>query len=275
MSLVESGSRNGDRSTVMEILATNNKVVFVESLVVFVLVWAAASNVLGLTDLVSSPTLVGHAVYELLVTGEFLDPLVATTRRVVYAFALTALVGTALGVLMGMSSFWEEALQDYIIIGMALPSLFAAVFSAMWFGFTDVTPTVASALIVFPYLTENVNAGINDIDHELIDMSKSFDASRARVIRRVILPSILPEWIAGARYSLAICWKIVALTELFFADTGIGYEITEAMSRLSLTDVIAWTVIFLVVMLLAEYGLFQQMEKRLFDWREDTTTGLR
>lgn len=275
MSLTETTQSERRLSDLWRLLTENNKVIFVESLVTFILVWGIVSSGLGLKDLISSPSLVGQQVYHLLVTGEFIAPLMATTRRVIYAFALTALVGTSLGILMGMSSFWEEALQDYITIGMALPSVFAAVFSAMWFGFTDITPMVASAIIVFPYLTQNVTSGVNDINHELIDMSKSFNVSRTRVIRRVILMSILPEWIAGARYSLAICWKIVALTELFFAETGIGYEITTAMDRLSLSMVIAWTVIFLIVMLLAEYVLFQQIEKHLFDWREDTSIGVR
>lgn len=275
MSTKEASKTEAVFALVSDLLRTNNKVIFVESIVAFTLVWAFVSSVLGFTDTISSPMLVAEQVYTLFVTGAVAEPLIATTRRVIYAFALTAVIGTFLGVLMGMSSFWEDALQDYITIGMALPSLFAAVFSAMWFGFSDVTPMVASAIIVFPYLTQNVTSGVNDIDHELIDMSKSFNVSRSRVVRRVVLQSILPEWMAGARYSLAICWKIVALTELFIAETGIGYEITIAMERLSLTLVIAWTVIFLLVMLIAEYGIFQQLEKRLFDWREDTSIGIR
>jgi ABC-type nitrate/sulfonate/bicarbonate transport system permease component len=256
-------------------LTQNSKVIFIEAVVALVLVWAFASNVLGLAGLISSPSAVYAEIVELIRSGEAIGPLVATTRRTLYAFTLTALVGTGLGVLMGISNFWEQALQDYITIGMALPSLFAAVFSAMWFGFSDLTPTVASAIIVFPYLAQNVTSGVNDIDHELIDMSKSFNVSRARVIRRTVLPSILPEWMAGARYSLAISWKIVALTELLVAENGIGYEIQIAMSRLSLPLVLAWTIIFLSVMMIAEYGIFQQVEKRLFEWRQETSVGIR
>lgn len=256
-------------------LTQNSKVIFIEAVVALVLVWALASNVLGLAGLISSPSAVYAEIVELIRSGEAIGPLIATTRRTLYAFTLTALVGTGLGVLMGISNFWENALQDYITIGMALPSLFAAVFSAMWFGFSDLTPTVASAIIVFPYLAQNVTSGVNDIDHEMIDMSKSFNVSRARVIRRAVLPSILPEWMAGARYSLAISWKIVALTELLVAENGIGYEIQIAMSRLSLPLVLAWTIIFLSVMMIAEYGIFQQVEKRLFDWRQETSVGIR
>lgn len=256
-------------------LMENNKVIFVESLIVLVLSWTFVSNVFGLTDLILSPAIVFSEVANLIASGSAIDPLVITTRRTLFAFLLTALIGTSLGVLMGISNFWETALQDYITFGMALPSLFAAVFSAMWFGFSDLTPMVASAAIVFPYLAQNVTSGINDIDNELIEMSKSFNTSRVRVVRRVVLPSILPEWMAGARYSLAICWKIVALTEYLAGTNGIGYEIGIAMSRLSLRLVIAWTIIFLGIMMIAEYGVFQQLEKRLFDWREERSIGVR
>lgn len=265
------GGEFGASRSIRDLLVSNNKVVFVESVVATVVVWGAVAHLFGLTDVISAPTLVAQAFIELIVTGEFLPHLAATSLRVAYAFGLTLVVGTGIGLLMGLSGFWENAFADYIIVGMALPSLFAAVFAAMWFGTSDITPMVAGAVIVFPYLAQNVYSGVNDIDTGVLKMSSSFGVSRRRLLRRLVIPSVLPQWVAGVRYSLAICWKIVILAELFMADEGIGYMIQWELSRLSLTGILTWTLLFLLIMLFVEYGIVQQFEKRVFSWREDTS----
>lgn len=258
---------------VPSVLIEQPQVVFLESLLTIVIAWAAVAHGLGMTDSISSPFLVGERMLSLLASGVWIGDVSATFRRVIYGFVITVVLGTFVGVLMGWSSFWEAALKDYIIIGMALPSLFAAVFAAMWFGFTDLTPTVAGAIISFPFLTQNVYAGMKDVDGSLISMSKSFGTSRSRVIRRVIVPAVLPEWFAGARYAFAICFKITTLAELIVSDVGIGFRIQEQLSLLSITGVLAWTFFFTAIIMIVEYGVFRQIEKRVFAWRQQATIG--
>lgn len=256
-----------------EILVTNNMLVFIESIIVLLVVWTAVSYGFDLTDTISAPTMVAAELYSLVESGIWVEHFLATMRRIVYAFALTVVVGTSVGVLMGMSDFWTKALQDYITVGVAIPSLFAAIFAAMWFGQSDITPMVAGAIISFPFLTQNVYEGVKNVDYELQKMSQAFNVSQPRMIRRVILQSVLPEWFAGARYAFALCWKITTLAELIAASNGIGFMIEYQMERLSLTGVLAWTILFTVVIVFVEYGVFQQIEKRAFAWRENTTIG--
>lgn len=254
-------------------LIEHPQIVFIESLVTIVVAWTVVAYGFDVVDTISSPILVGQNMYALVISGEWIPDVIATFRRVIYGFVLTTVVGTFVGVLMGWTSFWENALKDYIIIGMALPSLFAAVFAAMWFGFTDLTPMVAGAIISFPFLTQNVYEGTKDIDRSLISMSKSFDTSRQRTIRRVIIPSVLPEWFAGTRYAFAICFKITTLAELIVSDVGIGFRIEQQLSLLSITGVLTWTFFFTILILIIEYGIFRQIEKRVFDWRQEASIG--
>ncbi|PCR88891.1 ABC transporter permease [Natrinema ejinorense] len=259
---------------VPKVLYTQNKVIFFESMLFIVIAWAVLSNVLGLESSISSPTLVGERAYTLVASGTATPHMIATIRRVVLGFVITTIIGTVLGIVMGMSDFWRHALQDYITVGLALPSLFAAIFAAMWFGVSDTTPIVAGAAIAFPFLTQNVFEGVKNVDYALLEMSSAFDVSRRRTIWRVIVQSVLPEWFAGARYSFAICWKITTLAELIAAGSGVGFMIERQMEILSLTGVLAWTVLFTGVILIVEYGILQQIEKRVFDWREGTDMGM-
>lgn len=259
--------------SVPDVLVRNEKVVFLEAVVTFVVIWAVVAQVFDLAETISSPYLLGVSTYELLTSMEWVGDVVATFRRTMLGFVVTMVVGTTLGVAMGWSEFFEDAFMDYVLVGLALPSLFAVVFSAMWFGISDVTPMVAAAAISFPFVTQALYQGVKDIDPALVDMSGSFGVSRARVVRRVIVQSIMPEWFAGARYAFAVCWKITTLAEYIAAENGIGYRIAFHMDRLSLVDVLTWTVLFMLIILVVEYGVFQQIEKRVFAWRQEPSIG--
>lgn len=267
-------TRSGHTSAIPEPLYTNGKVIFIESILTMLIVWQLASIALNLQDTISSPYLVAVSSYTLLISGAWIEHFVATITRVLYGFFVTIIIGTVLGIVMGMSDFWENAFQDYITIGLALPSLFAAIFAAMWFGISDLTPTVAGAVIAFPFLTQNVYEGVKNVDYRKMEMSSAFGVSRWRAIRRVIMPSLLPEWFAGARYAFAICWKITTLAELVAASNGIGFMIEFQLDRLSITGVLTWTILFTLLILFVEYGIFQQIEKRVFDWRQGSETSM-
>lgn len=254
-------------------LRSNRKVIFVEAVLVFVVVWSLASNLLNLADTISTPALLAVSTYQLVVSLDWIPHVVATFRRTLFGFVVTMVIGTVLGVAMGWSDFWEGALKDYIIVGLALPSLFAVVFSAMWFGISDVTPMVAAAAISFPFVTQAIYQGVKEIDGDLIGMSSSFGVSRARVVKRVVVESIMPEWFAGARYAFAVCWKITTLAEFLVGTNGIGFMIGFQMDQLSMTGVLTWTFLFMLIILVAEYGVFQQLEKRVFDWRQTEDLG--
>jgi ABC-type nitrate/sulfonate/bicarbonate transport system permease component len=263
-------SRSRFAANIPDFLISDNRVIFVESVVIITLLWAIVANGFGLQDTIASPSIIAGTTYSLLMSGDWIVHFTATFRRVIYGFILTTVAGTVLGIAMGMSDFWEYALQDYITIGLAMPSLFAAIFAAMWFGISDVTPMVAGAVIAFPFLTQNVYEGVHNLDNRLLMMSSSFDVSRKRVIRRVVFQGVLPEWFAGARYSFAICWKITTLAELVAASNGIGYMIELNLNALSLSGVLTWTILFTFTILIVEYGVLQQIEKRLFDWRQES-----
>lgn len=251
--------------------------IFTQSVASILMLWWLLAAGLDLTDTISSPLLVAVSTYELAISAEWVPHLVATLRRTLLGFVVTVVGGGVLGIVMGASDFWEAAFQDYVIVGLALPSLFAVVFSAMWFAPTglsgDATATVASAMIAFPFVTQNVYEAVENIDTDLVEMAEAFDVSRRRVLRRIVLQSIMPAFFAGARYAFSICWKITTLAELIVANVGIGYMIGHQMELRSITGVLTWTLLFTAVILVIEYGLLQQIENRVFEWRQQVQIG--
>lgn len=254
---------------VLSRILNSEAVVSTMAILTFLGFWALLGEVFQLKDVVSSPLLVAEDTYNILVGMAWVDDMVATIRRVVYAFVFSLILGTIVGVAMGMSKFWEKVFQDYVVVSMAFPGLFAVVFTAMWFGVSDVTPMVAAAIVVFGFTALMIFEGVRDIDNDYLEMARAFDIPRRRVVRRVMIPDLMAEWFAAARYAFGVSWKIVVLAEFIVAQRGIGYQLHDQMSTLQLTGVLSWTVLFMAVMVVWEYGVLATIEKRLFSWRDD------
>lgn len=255
----------------LDYVIKDNRFIFAQSIVVGVIVWALVAHGLALVDTISSPEIVATTIYEIAKSGELIESMHQSMRRILLAFFAAMIVGTALGLVMGMRSFWGGVFRPYIAVGLALPPLFAVVFPAMWFGVNMKTMVAAGAITGFPFFARNLYAGINDIDNGLLTMRESFGVSRFRTIRRIILPAVFPEWIAGARYAFALSWKVIIFAEFLLGDTGIGAQIGEQMDLLSMSGVLAWTFLFVAAYIVIEYGVFQQVEARVLSWREDTS----
>jgi len=266
MSLEERGGR------VVGPLFGNRAVVFVEAIVLFLVLWEAIARLFDMTVVLSSPMLVAVAIYEVLLSGEWVVHFVASMQRILYGFGASIVVGVLFGGLLGVSTFWRKAFRPYVLVGMAIPGLLLIIFTAMAFGTSDLTPMVATAVITAPFIADMIQSGIEDIDSDLLKMSGSFDVSNLRVYRRVLLPSILPEIFSAIRFAFSVAWKVIVLAEVVISDTGIGFLIQENMSRLSMTGVLKYLLLFVIVMLVIEYGVFNPLEKVLFDWREDVAS---
>ncbi|MGM0590433.1 MAG: ABC transporter permease [Halobacteriota archaeon] len=274
MSTGASQGRGSVTDLIPDVLVENRRVAFVESLIAILLAWQIVYTLWpDFAGAFTSPIAVADATIALLVSMQWVQHLGATLRHVFYGFSATVILGTIFGVGLGWYEFWERAFQDYLTVFLAMPSLFAAIFAAMWFGIGDTAPMVASVVIAFPFLAENVYEGTKDIDNDLLELGLSFDISRNRMIKRVIIPSILPSWFAGIRYALALAWKISNLAEFIAAREGVGFMIRFEMRMLDLTETLAWVVFFVGFLLFMEYAVFAQLEKRLFSWRQEVSIG--
>jgi ABC-type nitrate/sulfonate/bicarbonate transport system permease component len=100
-------------------------------------------------------------------------------------------------------------------------------------------------------------------------MGIAFEVSRGRIIRNVYIPSILPFTFAAIRIGFSVSWKLVVLAEVFGSSEGIGYMIYYWFENFDMTLVLAWVLVFCLIMYIYEYGIVKNLEKRLFAWRRE------
>ncbi len=228
--------------------------------------WAVIAALFPPT-LLPGPVAVGRRLVELMVRGDFWLHLRATIQRVVLGFGIAFVVSVGAGVLMGARRLVESLFEAYVLVGLTIPGLCWAVLAVMWFGITEAAPVFAIVVVVLPMLTLNMWQGTKSLDRDLIEMARVFRASRAALLRDVVLPQLLPFCLAGARLGFALGWKVVVLSEMFGLSSGVGYMINRSFSAYSMDDVLAWTVGFTLVMFVVEYAVMLPLERRLVRWR--------
>ena len=236
------------------------------SLVLFVGLWALGSHVAG-PHMLPSPDTVAAAIAEEARSGTLFLALGASLVRVFLAFALAMVAGTALGLVMGRS-IWADRIGDpWLVVLLNLPALVIIVLAYIWGGLTETAAIVAVALNKLPNTIVTVREGARALDPALDEMARAFAMSRSTVLRHVVMPQLNPYLAAAARSGLSLVWKIVLVAELLGRPNGVGFEIGTAFQLFDVTRILAYTVVFVAVMLLIEVTLVQPLERRASRWR--------
>lgn len=235
------------------------------AILVLLLIWQGLS--FRYPAFLPGPLLTSRRLLELVARGEFSHHAVPTIVRVMVGFVFAIVAGTTVGILMGARRSLESFFELYVLVGLTIPGLAWAVLALMWFGITEVAPVFAIFAVVTPMLTVNMWQGTKALDRELLEMARAFRISRARIVRDIVLPQLLPYLLAGSRFGFALGWKVVVLSEMFGLSSGIGYMINRSFSNYSLLNVLAWTIGFTVLMGGFEYGVLRPAERYLLRWR--------
>lgn len=198
----------------------------------------------------------------------------ATLWRTVLGFAGAMALGVGGGILMGINDYGQKFLTPYTVIGLSIPAIAWAAVGTLVFGFTIWAPVVATALTTAPFIAVNIWKGTDSIESDLVTMSRSFSVSRPRMLWRLIIPNAAPMLFSAFRLGLAMSWKIVTITELFAASSGIGFKLMQTYQLYQFEQSWAWATVFIVVILGVEYGLVKPIERRVFEYRQDAEFNL-
>jgi NitT/TauT family transport system permease protein len=194
--------------------------------------------------------------------------IVITLARIFVAFSAAMLAGISIGLAMGLSRVVERSLLTVIPLLLTMPTILMVFLAVMWFGFSEAGGLIAVMAVVTPYVAVNIFEGARAMDKSLIEMAVTFKAPRLLLIRKVYLPQLMPYIFSAFRYAFGVTWKVVALAETFGLKHGIGYMFFFWFSQFNMPQMLAWIVMFVILMLILEHGLFARLESRAFAWRQ-------
>jgi NitT/TauT family transport system permease protein len=186
---------------------------------------------------------------------------VETVLRLLAGFALAALFGVTVGVLMGRSRRAEDILLPLVSISAPIPGLAYAPLFLLWFGLGDMSAVLLVGFVsAFPVIF-NSWTGVKAVKEIWVRSAQSMGADNRRLFRHVILPGALPYILTGLRLGLAQAWRILVAVEMLAAvPWGLGWMIFGSRKFLNTDIMLAGIAVIAIIGLALEKFAFQKIE---------------
>lgn len=190
--------------------------------------------------------------------------LAASLGHVAGALTLSFIIGGALAVAAHavpvLRTLVDARLTPFLNAFSGIGWLFLAI---LWFGINSVTVVFAVTLILTPFATINLRAGLNELDRELIELGRSLTRSTLPRIRTLVVPMLVPYVFAALRTGFGVAWKVVLTAELFGGNVGVGYLLNTARQEFDTETIFAVIVFIILFVALTETVVFRPLQRKL------------
>jgi NitT/TauT family transport system permease protein len=146
-----------------------------------------------------------------------------TAAEVVIGFILGSVLGALIGYALGMSPRIEAVLSPYLLALQIAPKVAFAPLFVMWMGYTMYPKILVAVLIVFFPVLINVLSAMRAMDADMINLARSFSATRWQVFLNVEYPTTMPALFSGLRIASTLAVIGVVVGELVGGNMGLGY----------------------------------------------------
>jgi NitT/TauT family transport system permease protein len=235
-------------------------------LVIFLAGWEWGPDLLGVETYIIPPlSSVVEGLLDMFRTDRLWMHIGVTTFEVILGFVLGSLLGMVGGYALGMSVTAEVVLSPYILALQIAPKVAFAPLFVLWFGFGLEPRILIAVLIVFFPVLINVMTAVRNIDPDLINLARSFKASRMQVFWKIQVPASMPPMFAGLRIGATLAVIGVAVGEFAGGNTGVGYLIVLTAGAAETAKVFA--AIFALTMIgIIAYWLVILLENRVLHY---------
>ena len=238
------------------------------STILLILIWAGIAMVAH-SRYLPSPLDVGAAFINELSSGTLPFHLGITFLRVISAFIIALVVGTALGIALGSSPKANLLFDPWLIFALNLPALVIIVFCYLWFGLTEAAAITAVALNKIPNTAVTMREGRKALDPMFDEVAQIYHYAGWKKFRHFIMPQLEPYLAVSIRNGLALIWKIVLVVELLGRSNGVGFQINIFFSQFDLTRILVYTLSFMAIIGLIEWFVIKPWENQTRVWRGD------
>jgi NitT/TauT family transport system permease protein len=233
------------------------------------LVWEIISRFLINNALfLAAPSQIAIAIYNLAVTGQLWQHVVVSAEEFALGYVIACIVGIALGVAMASSVTMKQALQPWVSGLYATPTIALAPLFILWLGIGIWSKVIVVISLVLFTVTINTEAGLRTTSERLIEMLRSFGATKRQIFFKVSLPSALPFILAGLKLGIGRGLIGVVVAELFGSRAGLGRLISQSADAFNMPELFAGVVILAVAGIIMTAG-FGRLEERLVPWTRD------
>ncbi|MGZ3585698.1 MAG: ABC transporter permease [Candidatus Limnocylindrales bacterium] len=235
---------------------------------IFVGLWKGVVVVAGYPAFVlPAPEVVAARFWTAWTDGTMWPHTATTLWEILLGFLVGVGLAVPVGILLARSRLAERVLSPYLVGAQATPILALAYLFALWFGTGLLSKVVMCALIVFFPVAVATMVGIRGVDRRLLEMARSFRATRRQLLLRIEVPAALPAILGGIRVGVTLAVVGAVIGEWAGGERGLGVLINLARGSLFDTPLLFATLLTLALIGIALYLITVLVERRLVGTR--------
>jgi sulfonate transport system permease protein len=197
--------------------------------------------------LMPPPSVIYATFAELAATGELQAHAAATLARVAAGFGFGVVAGTILGAITGYSNFTHRLLDPTIQALRAIPSIAWIPLFILWLGIFEASKVTLIAVGVFFPVYLGVMGAVMSVDRKIFEVGRAFRLTGPQMVRRILLPAVLPSYVIALRSGLGLGWMFVVAAEFMGASQGLGYLLIDGQQLGKPAEIVAAIVAFAVI----------------------------
>jgi sulfonate transport system permease protein len=203
--------------------------------------------------LVPPPSVIFATFLELWRAGELQRHILVTTGRVAAGFAIGVVTGTVVGAIAGYSALIRRLIDPTMQALRSIPSIAWVPIFVLWFGIFETSKITLIAVGVFFPVYLGVMGAIMSVDRKLVEVGRAFRLSSAAMVRRILLPAVLPHYVIALRSGLGLGWMFVVAAELLGASEGLGFLLVDGQQLGKPAQIVAAIVAFAIIGKLSDW----------------------
>jgi NitT/TauT family transport system permease protein len=210
---------------------------------------------------------VGNELALFFTKSEMLREVLVSLERALGGFALAAAAGVLLGIVMGRSRLVGELLDPLFSGTYAVPKLALFPIFIFVFGIGSLSKVALVFLECLYPIVVMTYAGARDVNRTLLWSAQNMGASRAQILRRIVIPATAPFIFAGFRVAVPVAMIVVVITEMVASADGLGYQVIYALSSLRTDRMLAVVVVIAALGYLLDKSVVL-LRDRLIYWEK-------
>ena len=197
--------------------------------------------------LVPPPSVIFRTFADLAATGELQQHTLATLWRVAAGFFFGVTAGTMVGAIAGYSALSNRLLDPTLQALRAIPSIAWVPLFILWFGIFEASKIILIAVGVFFPVYLGVMGAVLSVDRKIVEVGRVFRLSGFAMVRRILLPAVMPAYVLSLRAGLGLGWMFVVAAEFLGASTGLGFLLIDGQQLGKPAQIVAAIVAFGII----------------------------
>ena len=193
----------------------------------------------------------------------------ASLKRLLTALGISASIGMALGIIVGVIPYMRAALAPFVAALSLIPPLAILPILFIVAGLGELAKVLLIIIGVAPIIVRDVALRAAELPGEQIIKAQMLGASTWLLVNRVVIPQMGPRLIDALRLTLGPAWLFLIAAEAIASTEGLGYRIFLVRRYLAM-DVILPYVAWITLLAFAMDWLLRLGRAKWFPWAEPT-----